>query len=310
MACKGDCTCCYGACCTDGECSIQSCNSCSASGGYWQGAGTKCVDGECPCSTPADHNNCERCKDSAVVYKCAEGEICCPPSAGQTCCVGQCVECCYSEDCPEGYECVDFICTQFGNCVGDNDCADTDCCIAYGCEDIPCPTVDTLSCTWCGISSTFNASSADFGQYDNGNDCMVGGPPPTPISEVTQYWLRVLSTPDEVQEASPSPLYNYPVPGLSNPTGKTCRYVWRVWVGYGHQDSISSSLTQPTKCEGKMYYMYIDVNRCAPTGGSLTAVEDTSYNWGSWPTGCIAPCDTDADGCMPNAPSMTVTFAP
>lgn len=138
---------------------------------------------------------------------------------------------------------------------------------------------------------------------------MVGGPPPAPVTEVTQYWIKGNNTPDEIQEGWESPPFSYPVPGLSNPTGKTCRYVWRVWVGYGPQN-YSTPTSDPVLCEGKMYYMYIDVNRCAPTGGSLTAVEDTSYNWGSWPTGCTYPCDTDANGCMGTAPSMTVTFAP
>lgn len=310
MSCSGDCTCCHGACCKDGECSILSCSDCAAIGGLWQGPASQCQEGACPCDPPADHNNCESCQDGTVTSKCEEGQVCCPAGtfiSTSSCCVGQCAECCSDIDCPPEHICVSGVCTRVDLCENDDDCIDTECCVGGYCDPVSCPTAD-FSATWCFAGWAINAYEAEFSQYyggiDGTDDCEDAGPPVVR----TRYWMVHGDNPDEIQQ--PGGAYTYPVPGQSAPTGKTCRYVWRVWVGFGPQDIDYPNLAQPTKCEGKMYYMWIDVNRCAPTGGPVNVTEDTGYDWGSWPTGCAEGCADDANPCMDQLPSGSVNFAP
>lgn len=228
---------------------------------------------------------------------CCEG-ACCTPSGCTVTTQSDCADAggFYLGDgvyCDEGDPCE-------GVCFDHSDCPDDECCIGFGCTPVPCPTVDIASCDWCGNSiPTSVFLNRNIFQYNGGSDCYE----PVAGSRVW-YWFKATGNPTEIQTASNIGTSSYPVPGLSAPTGKTCRYVWVVDVGYGRL-----FITPELMCEVKRYYLYIDIDRCTPAGGPLTAVEDTSY---SWPGGltCDPPCDTDADGCMAAAPSITVTVAP
>ena len=171
-------------------------------------------------------------------------------------------------------------------------------------------TVEDTGYDWTGWTEDCESTcDQDYeGWFDTAPSLTITYATPEDI-DVTRYWLVVNTEPDEIQEASPSPLYTYPVPGVDGPAGKMCRYVWRVFVGYGPQSQTPSS-TQPVRCDGKLYYLYIDIDRCQPAGGAVSVVEDTGYGWHGWTQDCAEPCDTDYGGCMSQEPAMTITVAP
>lgn len=95
-----------GACCNEGSCTQETCQDCEDAGGLWQGFGTECVEGDCPCSTPADHSACEKCEDEAVVGSCPDGRECCEGrccAEGDFCCDYGCCYCLY----PWGWRIID-----------------------------------------------------------------------------------------------------------------------------------------------------------------------------------------------------------
>lgn len=222
---------------------------------------------------------------------------------------GCCCECYDSAACSglgPCHECIDGDCVMTATCEGNGDCPDFECCAACDCVFVDClaggsAAVTFSSFSWCGITAPNMNGCATFGQYGSGSNCGSAG-------GTTYYWVILNTTPDEVQ--IPGETYLHPVPGVAPPTGRACRYVWLVKVGYGNQPSVSGCITQPSMCEAKQYFMYIDIERCAPTGGSLSAVEDTSFDWSEWPVDCVNPCDTDADSCMSSVPSISITVVP
>jgi hypothetical protein len=67
MACTDPCSCCHGACCTDGSCAEGvNCYDCEAEGGVWQGAGSTCTPNPCgvPCTVDED---CYYCESAALI---------------------------------------------------------------------------------------------------------------------------------------------------------------------------------------------------------------------------------------------------
>lgn len=72
MACN--CLCCTpGACCIDGECSVETCVDCEAAGGTWQGPGTTCDDGDCADSCCYNSGACGYaiCESGYFASRCA-----------------------------------------------------------------------------------------------------------------------------------------------------------------------------------------------------------------------------------------------
>lgn len=124
MACQEGCGCCKGACCYESGgvivCTQETCEDCEELEGEFQGVGTECVSGDCPCDPPADHRACEKCEDNSAVGRCEEGENCCDG----ICQVEECeTECTSRADCPNygltcaeivpdvPYDCCDGVCT-------------------------------------------------------------------------------------------------------------------------------------------------------------------------------------------------------
>jgi hypothetical protein len=81
MACQEACGCCKGACCYESGgvivCTQETCKDCEYLEGQFQGIGTECVSGDCPCDPPADHLACEKCVDSTPTDRCDSGQHCC-----------------------------------------------------------------------------------------------------------------------------------------------------------------------------------------------------------------------------------------
>jgi hypothetical protein len=82
MACTDPCSCCYGACCTAGECSRVTCEVCESGGGEWLGKDVYCTPNPCEECTVDE----ECCFDATyfLVPPCtdpASGEKCCPPGS-------------------------------------------------------------------------------------------------------------------------------------------------------------------------------------------------------------------------------------
>lgn len=87
-----------GACCYDGTCTEETCADCETLGGLWQGFGTTCDGSDCPCSTPADHNLCEKCVEGAAEPSCPDDQECCDGRCcgnGDFCCAYGCCYCNY-----------------------------------------------------------------------------------------------------------------------------------------------------------------------------------------------------------------------
>jgi len=56
---------------------VLSRQACLSSGGLFQGVGTACVSGNCPCDPPAYHTACQRCDYGTPTSQCDYGEYCC-----------------------------------------------------------------------------------------------------------------------------------------------------------------------------------------------------------------------------------------
>jgi len=104
MACTDPCSCCHGACCTDGSCAEGlNCFDCEAEGGVWQGAGSTCTP------NPCEEEECETDEDCCF----DEGWSPVPPCSGS----GE------TKCCPEGSVgwVDDMGDARSGNCVDDCD---------------------------------------------------------------------------------------------------------------------------------------------------------------------------------------------
>ena len=78
MACTDPCSCCHGACCTDGSCAEGvNCFDCEAEGGVWQGKGTTCTPDPCEAGCPCSFRGAGY--SLAYVEEDTGYEICCPP---------------------------------------------------------------------------------------------------------------------------------------------------------------------------------------------------------------------------------------
>ena len=207
------------------------------------------------------------------------------------CCCG----CYYDEDCPSGYECVDGECVP-EQCESSADCVEGECCYEGECVSVACPAPYTVSGGWCTLTPV-QYPNADMNAYPANCQDEAGNQ--------TRYWMIFNREPDEIQ--SPGGGYLHPVPGLGDPAAGMCRYVWVVYVGFGPTPDPSA---QPTRCQSKAYYLYLDVNRCEPSGGTALVVEDPGHDWGGWPSGCTEGCQDDLSGCMSVQPFLSITFAP
>lgn len=209
-----------------------------------------------------------------------------------------CCECYYDEDCPSGYKCIDGECIQ-NECVTSENCPEGECCYEGDCYGVPCPTPYSISAGWCTLTPT-QYPFADLNAYGAGSGCPDGN------GNVTRYWMILNgAAPTEIQE--PGGAYTHPVPGVADPAAGKCRYVWVALVGFG---PTTDPTQQPTRCQAKAYYLYLDVDRCEPTGGSAQVVEDTGHDWGDWPSGCAEGCEDDVSACMSGQPFLTLSFAP
>ena len=110
----GCCRCCTttGACCNDGVCTEETCAECEDAGGLFQGLGTECVSGDCPCDPPANPSLCEKCDGGSSVSYCTEER---PNCCDGTCQAEECPDPCETdEDCASGELCCDEVCaTQY-----------------------------------------------------------------------------------------------------------------------------------------------------------------------------------------------------
>lgn len=214
-------------------------------------------------------------------------------------------ECCCQTTCESEYFCLGPL-----DCCLDGYCVET---------DGTCPTPRVLSVEWNDIYILDLA----YGLHDYWSDAYGDGSPESRCfsasssheleDNATRYWLVTSREPAEVQGPA-SQSYQYEIPGVNPPSGKVCRYIWRVWVGYGPRGDDfppAPPYGLPNRCEGKMYYLYLDASLCGPSGGTLNVVEDPNYFWGpSWPQVCDPPCNTDYNGWLADLPAMTITFAP
>jgi hypothetical protein len=233
------CSCCgkTGACCLDGVCTEETCQDCLDAGGVFQGAGTECVSGLCPCDPPADPSLCEKCVDGEVVVYCPEDK---PYCWDGVCQAEECGECQDDEDCPEGQccvdnECVDGYChyqvTQTWEGEGDGTCPGG--WIQVGTTDegkVICKLCETIQEAECDDQEWYLGVDPGEGWYLNLNDLGVDGDcnSEKPCEECTtsedcpagECCLDGVCYPEVCETCAPLPAEDCPV--QCDPATETC----------------------------------------------------------------------------------------